>query len=82
MNEFPAILAVLEQDTGAIIGFLVLLAILLLILFRGTSRVDPAVIEHDPPRFPASSPYHDSNRRKAAAAAVVAHRHASKENPS
>lgn len=72
-------LAAISQDTVAILGFVLVLGVLVLILFRGGSRTPPGVIAHDPPRFPADSPYHEAKRRKAAAAATMMHRHSSKD---
>lgn len=79
MNE---LIALMSPENISILGFVLLLALLVWILFRGESRGAPSVVQQDPSSYPSDSPYHESNRRKAAAAAFAAHRQTLQGDPS
>lgn len=74
MNE---LIAILSSEHIPILGFVLVLALLVWILFRGDSRGAPSVVQQDLSSYPVDSPYHETNRRKAAAAAFAAHRQSS-----
>lgn len=65
-----------EPSAGVLIGFLVLLAILVLALTRGNPRTTPEIVDAQTPDRWKDSPVQAENRRKAAAAAVATHLHA------
>ena len=67
-------------STGVLIGFMVLLALLVLVLTKGSPRTSAEVVETQTPDRWKDSPMSAERRRKAAAAAVAAHLHAPKNS--
>lgn len=70
-----------SPSTGVWIGFLMVIALLVLVLSKGSPSKSPEVIESQPPQRWKDSPLSAERRRKAVAAAVAVHLHAPK-NPS
>jgi hypothetical protein len=68
-----------DTPIGVLIGFVILLAILVLTLVRGAPRGTPEVIDAQTPDRWTDGPINAENRRKAAAAAIAVHLHAPRE---
>lgn len=77
-HAMPIAQAVAEAQppsVWAVIGFLVLLGLLLVILFRGAPNIMPEVGSGHPPRTWTGKPVETARRKRAAAAAYILHRH-------
>ena len=71
-----------DPSAGVWLGFLALLALLVLVLTRGSPRANAEVVESQTPDRWKDSPLTAERRRKAVAAAVASHLHAPKNPPS